>query len=54
MKKIPVGVAGATGMVGQQYLRLLADHPSFKVVYLAASKNSAGRKYKQLKLDAGI
>jgi aspartate-semialdehyde dehydrogenase len=48
MKKIPVGVAGATGMVGQQYLRLLADHPWFKVVYLAASKNSAGRKYKQV------
>jgi aspartate-semialdehyde dehydrogenase len=43
--KIKVGVIGATGMVGQNYLRLLADHPWFEVVYLAASPNSAGKKY---------
>ena len=44
-KKIKVGVLGATGMVGQNYLKLLANHPWFEVVYLAASPNSAGKKY---------
>ena len=33
-KKLKVGVLGATGMVGQNYLRLLANHPWFEVVYL--------------------
>lgn len=46
MKKIPVGILGATGMVGQQYIRLLADHPWFRVAYVAASPQSAGKKYK--------
>jgi len=46
-KKLKVGVLGATGMVGQNYLRLLADHPWFEVVYLAASPNSAGKKYSE-------
>ncbi len=44
-KKIKVGVIGATGMIGQNYLRLLSRHPWFEVVYLAASPNSAGKKY---------
>ena len=44
--KIPVGVLGATGMVGQQYLRLLENHPWFQVVHVAASPQSAGMKYK--------
>jgi len=44
-RKLEVGVIGATGMVGQNYLRLLSDHPWFEVVYLAASPNSAGKKY---------
>jgi aspartate-semialdehyde dehydrogenase len=44
-KKLNVGVIGATGMVGQNYLRLLHQHPWFEVVYLAASPNSAGKKY---------
>jgi aspartate-semialdehyde dehydrogenase len=44
-KKIKVGVLGATGIVGQNYLKLLANHPWFDVVYLAASPNSAGKKY---------
>jgi len=47
MKKLNVGVLGATGMVGQNYIRLLDGHPWFKVVYLAASSNSAGRKYEE-------
>jgi aspartate-semialdehyde dehydrogenase len=42
---IKVGILGATGMVGQNYLRLLNNHPLFDVVYLAASPNSAGKKY---------
>ncbi|MEY4747443.1 MAG: aspartate-semialdehyde dehydrogenase [Candidatus Parcubacteria bacterium] len=45
-KKIPVGILGATGMVGQQYIRLLEDHPWFEVAYVAASPASAGKKYK--------
>ena len=44
-KKIPVGVLGATGMVGQNYLRLLQDHPWFEVVHAAASPQSAGKTY---------
>ena len=46
MNKIPVGVLGATGMVGQQYLALLAEHPWFEVVYVAASPRSAGQRYR--------
>lgn len=45
MKKMKVGVVGATGMVGQRFLTLLDDHPYFEVVALAASKNSAGKTY---------
>jgi aspartate-semialdehyde dehydrogenase len=44
--KIKVGVLGATGMVGQNFIRLLKGHPWFDVVHLAASANSAGKKYK--------
>jgi aspartate-semialdehyde dehydrogenase len=44
-KKLKVGVIGATGMIGQVYLRLLSRHPWFEVTYLAASPNSAGKKY---------
>ncbi len=46
MERIPVGILGATGMVGQQYIRLLADHPWFEVAYVAASPQTAGKKYK--------
>ena len=45
MEKMKVGVVGATGMVGQRFLSLLADHPYFEVIKLAASKNSAGKTY---------
>ncbi|MDR2942030.1 MAG: aspartate-semialdehyde dehydrogenase [Treponema sp.] len=47
MAKIPVGILGATGMVGQQYIALLKDHPWFEVRYTAASPRSAGKKYKE-------
>jgi aspartate-semialdehyde dehydrogenase len=45
MQKLRVGVLGATGMVGQNYIRLLNHHPWFKVMYVAASPRSAGKKY---------
>ena len=45
MKKFNVGVIGATGMVGQRFLNLLAEHPWFNVVVLAASARSAGKSY---------
>lgn len=43
-KKIPVGILGATGMVGQKLMSLLQNHPWFDVVAVSASKNSKGRK----------
>lgn len=46
MKKYNVCVIGATGMVGQRFLLILKDHPWFNVVCLAASQNSAGKKYR--------
>ncbi len=46
MKKYKVGIIGATGMVGQRFSLLLADHPWFEVTALAASARSAGKKYK--------
>jgi aspartate-semialdehyde dehydrogenase len=44
-KKIPVGIVGATGMVGQKYLELLQNHIWFEVVLLAASSRSSGKTY---------
>ena len=43
MAKMKVGVVGATGMVGQRFLSLLAEHPYFEVTALAASARSAGK-----------
>lgn len=45
MSKIPVGVLGATGMVGQRFVQLLADHPLFELTAVAASERSAGQRY---------
>ena len=45
MAKIPVGILGATGMVGQHFVRLLANHPWFEITALAASERSAGKRY---------
>lgn len=41
----PVAVLGATGAVGQTFVRLLADHPWFELAELGASERSAGRRY---------
>jgi aspartate-semialdehyde dehydrogenase len=43
--KIAVTVLGATGTVGQKFIRLLADHPWFEVAAVAASSASAGKRY---------
>lgn len=46
-EKIPVGILGATGAVGQSFVELLANHPWFKINALAASEKSAGKPYKE-------
>jgi aspartate-semialdehyde dehydrogenase len=43
--KIPVAVLGATGTVGQKFVRLLAEHPWFELTAVAASSTSAGKPY---------
>ncbi len=47
MKSYNVGIIGATGMVGQRFALLLADHPWFKITCLAASPRSAGKTYEE-------
>ncbi|MGN0648065.1 MAG: aspartate-semialdehyde dehydrogenase [Oscillospiraceae bacterium] len=47
MKQYRVGIIGATGMVGQRFALLLAEHPWFKVTTLAASSRSAGKTYRE-------
>jgi len=44
-KKIPVGILGATGSVGQKFIELLSNHPWFEITSLAASERSSGQKY---------
>jgi aspartate-semialdehyde dehydrogenase len=43
--KIPVGILGATGTVGQRFIQLLHEHPWFEITWLAASDRSAGKAY---------
>lgn len=47
MRKFNVGILGATGAVGQKFIRLLANHPWFTVKALGASARSAGKPYGQ-------
>ncbi|MDR0884035.1 MAG: aspartate-semialdehyde dehydrogenase [Oscillospiraceae bacterium] len=47
MKKFNVGIIGATGMVGQRFATLLAEHPWFNVTLLAASPRSRGKTYRE-------
>ncbi|HTX34246.1 MAG TPA: aspartate-semialdehyde dehydrogenase [Bryobacteraceae bacterium] len=44
--RIEVGILGATGMVGQHFIRFLQGHPWFDLKWLGASDRSAGRKYR--------
>jgi len=48
MSEIEVGVLGATGVVGQQFVSRLARHPWFKLTWLAASERSEGKAYKSV------
>ena len=45
MKSYRVGIIGATGMVGQRFIRLLNEHPWFEVTLLSDSARSAGKLY---------
>ncbi len=47
MSRIPVGILGATGAVGQRFVQLLEGHPWFEVTDLAASDRSAGKPYRE-------
>jgi aspartate-semialdehyde dehydrogenase len=43
--RVPVGILGATGTVGQEFIAFLAGHPWFEVTWLGASGRSAGKRY---------
>ena len=45
VNRIPVGVLGGTGMVGQHFIKFLRNHPWFEVTWVGASDRSAGKKY---------
>jgi aspartate-semialdehyde dehydrogenase len=44
-KKLPIGILGATGVVGQRFIQMLEHHPWFEVAWLAASDRSEGKRY---------
>jgi aspartate-semialdehyde dehydrogenase len=46
-----VGIVGATGIAGQQFVVALQRHPWFTVARLAASERSAGKRFGQALLD---
>jgi aspartate-semialdehyde dehydrogenase len=46
-RRIPVAILGATGAVGQTFIRCLRDHPWFEITELAASERSAGKTYRE-------
>jgi aspartate-semialdehyde dehydrogenase len=47
MQKIEVGILGATGMVGQHFIKFLRNHPWFEVRWVGASERSTAKKYRQ-------
>lgn len=56
-KKIEVGILGATGMVGQHFIKFLQGHPWFDLTWLGASDRSAGKPYAEAtswRLDGGM
>src|ERR1700716_990735 len=56
-KKLRVGVLGATGLVGQRLVSLMAEHPWFELAEVAASERSSGKTYAEAvrwHLDAPI
>src|ERR1700726_4058948 len=46
-KKLPIGILGATGVVGQRFIQMLDRHPWFEVAWLAASDRSEGKIYSE-------
>jgi aspartate-semialdehyde dehydrogenase len=55
--KFPIGILGATGMVGQRFIQLLERHPWFEIAWLAASDRSSGKMYGEAakwRLDAPL
>ena len=44
-RRLPVAILGATGAVGQTFIRCLRNHPWFEIAELAASERSAGKAY---------
>ncbi|MGN0269161.1 MAG: aspartate-semialdehyde dehydrogenase, partial [Candidatus Weimeria sp.] len=49
--KLKVGILGGTGMVGQRFIAILANHPWFEVTEIAASPRSAGKTYEECVKD---
>jgi aspartate-semialdehyde dehydrogenase len=47
VNRIPVGILGATGMVGQQFSKFLQNHPWFDITWMGASDRSAGKPYRE-------
>ena len=47
-RRVDVGILGATGMVGQQFIMQLANHPWFRIAWLGASERSEGKRYRDL------
>jgi aspartate-semialdehyde dehydrogenase len=45
--RIPVGILGATGMVGQRFVEFLQNHPWFEIAWMGASDRSAGKPYRE-------
>jgi aspartate-semialdehyde dehydrogenase len=45
--RIPVGILGATGMVGQHFVKFLQNHPWFEIAWMGASDRSAGKPYRE-------
>jgi hypothetical protein len=50
LRKLSVGVLGATGTIGQMFLSMLGSHPNFKVKCIAASKRSEGKRLRSLRV----
>jgi aspartate-semialdehyde dehydrogenase len=48
MDKLKIGLLGGTGVVGQNYVKLLQGHPWFEIVDIAASPRSAGKSYEEV------
>lgn len=48
---IRVGIVGATGVVGQQFVIALQSHPWFEISWLAASERSANQTYREALRD---